>query len=129
MVPSIHAAEPPEVDANGNAIGEARASGVNTQVSLPFQLSDSLSYGAVTESPAEADEADKLSKPIGQSDLLTHQRAFSGERGFWAGSFGNFIFARFAMLRSLFFRASPKQTDSRGVSLNCVVLYHKIFEP
>ncbi|HWX15772.1 MAG TPA: hypothetical protein VNY07_04215 [Chthoniobacterales bacterium] len=32
----------------------------------------------------------------------------------------------FAMLRSLFFRASPEQTDSRCISLSCAVLRQKI---
>jgi hypothetical protein len=34
-----------------------------------------------------------------------------------------------AMLRSLFFRAKPKETDSRGVSLSCAVLQQKKIEP
>ena len=32
------------------------------------------------------------------------------------------------MLRSVFFRASPEQTDSRGVSLNCAVLQQENFQ-
>jgi hypothetical protein len=40
------------------------------------------------------------------------------------------VFAQlFAMLRSLFFRASAHQTDLRGVSLSCAVLQQKIVEP
>jgi hypothetical protein len=34
----------------------------------------------------------------------------------------------FAMLRSLFFKGSSEQLDSRSVSLNCVVLQPKIVE-
>ena len=35
----------------------------------------------------------------------------------------------FAVLRSLFFRATREQTDLYGVSLNCAVLQRKIDEP
>ncbi len=50
VVAGIRATEPPEVDANGNAIGEPFAPEEGARISLPLQTGENLSYGAVTES-------------------------------------------------------------------------------
>src|SRR2546430_1853387 len=63
-VSGIRAMEPPEVDANSNAIGEPLAPDAGASVSLPFQTSENFSLGAVTESSAEAAEEDNLAKQL-----------------------------------------------------------------
>ena len=62
--PGIRAAKPPEVDTNGNAMGEPAASGEGAAISLPLQTSGNFSFGAVTESSSEDGEADKLAKQL-----------------------------------------------------------------
>src|SRR6266542_4328945 len=64
VVPAIRATEPPEVDVNGNSVGEPFAPDAGASVSLPFQTSENLTLGAVAESPAEAAEEDKLAKEL-----------------------------------------------------------------
>jgi hypothetical protein len=64
VAPAIRATEPPEVDTNSNAFGETAALGEGVAISLPLQVSENLSFGAVTESSAEAAEADKLAKQL-----------------------------------------------------------------
>jgi len=64
VVPGIRATEPPEVDTNGNVMGEPAALGEGAAISLPLKTTENFSYGAVTESSAEASEADKLAKEL-----------------------------------------------------------------
>jgi len=64
VVPAIRATEPPEVDVNGNSVGEPFAPDAGASVSLPFQTSENLTLGAVAESPAEAAEEDNLAKQL-----------------------------------------------------------------
>ena len=64
MVPGIRAIEPPEVDTNSNAIGEPFSPDVGAPVGLPFQTTENLTLGAVTESSAEDAEADTLAKQL-----------------------------------------------------------------
>ncbi len=64
VVPGIRATEPPEVDTNGNVMGEPAALGEGAAISLPLKTTENFSYGAVTESSAEAAEADKLAKQL-----------------------------------------------------------------
>ena len=58
--PDIHATEPIDGDANNNATGAAFAPDPGLSIKLPFQPTENLSLGAVTESPDEAAEADKV---------------------------------------------------------------------
>jgi hypothetical protein len=62
--PGIHATEPSEVDADSNATGEPFSPDEAARISLPLQTSGNLTLGAVTESPAEAAEADTLAKQL-----------------------------------------------------------------
>src|SRR5437016_776011 len=64
VVSAVRATEPPEVNANGNAIGGPFAPDVGASVSLPFQATENLTLGAVTESSAESAEADNLAKQL-----------------------------------------------------------------
>src|SRR6266571_8619275 len=64
VVPGIRATEPPEVDTNANVMGEPAALGEGAAISLPLKTTETLSFGAVTESSAEAAEADKLAKQL-----------------------------------------------------------------
>jgi len=65
MVPAIRATEPPKVDANGKTVGKTFAPDAGASINLqPFRISQNLTLGAVTESSAEAAEADKLAKQL-----------------------------------------------------------------
>jgi hypothetical protein len=64
VVPGIRAIQPPEVDASGNVIGEPAALGEGALISLPLKTIENFSFGTVTESSAEAAEADKLAKQL-----------------------------------------------------------------
>jgi len=56
--PGVRATEPPDGGTNGKPIGEAFIPDVGAPVGLSFQTTENLTLGAVTESPAEAAEAD-----------------------------------------------------------------------
>jgi hypothetical protein len=60
----LRATEPSEVDTNGNVMGEPAAPGEGVALSLSLKTTGNLSLGAVTESSAEASEADKLAKQL-----------------------------------------------------------------
>jgi len=60
VVPGSRATEPLDGDANGNATGEPFAA----DKGLPFLTTENFSFGAVTESSAQAAEADKLAKQL-----------------------------------------------------------------
>src|SRR5205809_2657882 len=64
VVPGIRATEAPEVDTNGNVMGEPAALGEGAAISLPLKTTRNLTLGAVTESSAEDAEADKLAKQL-----------------------------------------------------------------
>ena len=53
VVPVIRAAEPLQVDANGNATSDPFARDSRVSLSLPLQGSEDLTYGVVTESSTE----------------------------------------------------------------------------
>ncbi len=61
LVPTICAAEPLQVDANGNAAAEPFQS---ARISLRFQTSENLSLGAVTESSAAEPSASELNRQL-----------------------------------------------------------------
>src|SRR6059036_4275175 len=64
VAPGIRAAESSKVDTTGNVMGEPAAPGERVVLSLPVTTTQNLSLGAVTESSAEAAEADKLAKQL-----------------------------------------------------------------
>src|SRR5436309_8341295 len=64
VAPGIRATEPSKVDTTGNVMGEPAAPGARVVLSLPVTRTQNLSLGAVTESSAEAAEADKLAKEV-----------------------------------------------------------------
>ncbi len=64
LVPGVHATEPIDGDTNGNGVDEPLTLDIRAAVGLPFQTTENLSLGAVTESSAESAEADKLAKQL-----------------------------------------------------------------
>ena len=62
VVPAVRAAESSEVDTNGNVMGAAPGEGAALTLSL--KTTENFTLGAVTESSAEAAEADKLAKQL-----------------------------------------------------------------
>jgi hypothetical protein len=62
--PHVCATEPPDGDANSYATGEPFAPAEGARIGWPFQTVGSLSLAAVSESSAEASEADKLAKQL-----------------------------------------------------------------
>ena len=64
VVPGIRAAEPSKFDTNRNGVDEPLTLDISAAVGLPFHTTENLSLGAVTESSAEAAEADKLAKQL-----------------------------------------------------------------
>ncbi len=64
MVPAICASDPAQVDTNSRDADEPLTLDIRAAVGLPFQTTENLSLGAVTESSAEAAEADKLAKQL-----------------------------------------------------------------
>jgi hypothetical protein len=46
--PGVGAAEPPEIDTNGDGVDEPLTFGIRAAVGLPFQTTEKLSLGAVT---------------------------------------------------------------------------------
>jgi hypothetical protein len=64
VVSGIHATEPPGVDTNSNTVDEPVTLDIRGGIGSPFEKTENLSLGAVTESSAEAAEADKLAKQL-----------------------------------------------------------------
>ena len=62
--PGVRAAELIDGDTNSNGVDEPLTLDIRAAVGLPFQTTENLSLGAVTESPAEAAEADTLAKQL-----------------------------------------------------------------
>ena len=60
----IRATEPPEVEANGTAIDEPFASNAGVSLRLPLQNDESLSYGAVAQSPTGEPSASELNRQL-----------------------------------------------------------------
>ena len=60
----IRATEPPEVEANGSAIDEPFASNAGVSLRLPLQNDESLSYGAVAQSPTGEPSASELNRQL-----------------------------------------------------------------
>src|SRR5437868_8347819 len=64
VVPCIRAAESPVVDVNKDASGEPFPPDAHVSLSLPLQNGESLSYGAVTESPNTEPSASELNRQL-----------------------------------------------------------------
>ena len=88
-VSGIRATEPPEVDANSNAIGGPFALDEGARISLLLQINQNLSFGAVTESSAEAAEADKLAKQLANPIASLISVPFQANEDWGYGPSGN----------------------------------------
>src|SRR6059058_5935287 len=75
--PAIRATESEDVVTNGNVAGEPFE---GARLSLPFQTHKNFSLAAVTESSAEADEADKLAKELANQSLRSSACPFKQTR-------------------------------------------------
>ena len=64
VTPGARAAESPRSDANGNSMGEPAAPGEGAALTLSLKTTENFTLSAVTESSAEAAEADKLAKQL-----------------------------------------------------------------
>jgi hypothetical protein len=89
VVSAVRATEPPEVGANGNAFGEPAAPSEGASISLPLKTTENFSLGAVTESSAEAAEADKLAKQLANPISSLISVPFQANEDFGYGPTGN----------------------------------------
>src|SRR5947208_5176005 len=89
VAPGIRAAESSKVDTTGNVMGEPAAPGERVVLSLPVTTTQNLSLGAVTESSAEASEADKLAKELANPIASLISVPFQANEDWGYGPTGN----------------------------------------
>ena len=89
VVSAVRKTEPPEVESNLNAIGESFGSDQRVSLSLPLHANTNLSLGAVTESPDEAAEADKLAKQLANPVASLISVPFQANEDWGYGPSGN----------------------------------------
>src|SRR5256885_13914136 len=89
VAPGIRATESSKVDTTGNVMGEPADPGERVVLSLPVTTTQNLSLGAVTESSAEASEADKLAKELANPIASLISVPFQANEDWGYGPTGN----------------------------------------
>src|SRR5213082_1845504 len=89
VAPGIRATESSKVDTTGNVMGEPATPGERVVLILPVTTTQNLSLGAVTESSAEASEADKLAKELANPIASLISVPFQANEDWGYGPTGN----------------------------------------